>query len=338
MPLNPPFRPPQSGPVHRCHLSPARRSARARPALRLLAAPGALALALAPAAQADAPQQRRLELSVEMTRQGEVSNGAERGRQHLVQAWRVSAVLGSDGVRHPGNPLDAQALQRQATQATQMAAAAPVAPPSAQQLQALQAQAQALVARCGQDPACLQREARTLAAGQTARGDRALQARLLAQRPADASDDAGPAEPYLHFHGVTACQLEVGVQVDARTEGQYGDVQGQVPYTDSVRADGRHRGDAPCPLVQAVLDTRSGRLWTYLMALPQDAHGTRTREERGRRRTQAEDRVALRWMEAQTPLAQRLLQLDLRGDEDLQRLAVPGGQLTLRLRWRFEPI
>lgn len=310
------------------------------PLQMLLAA--ACALIVAEPARAEAPQQRRFLLEVEMTRQGDVTNGAERGRQRLVQAWRVSAVLGTDGVRQLFNPLDAQAQQRQAAQAAQQTAAArpasPMATPSPQQLQAMQAQAQALMARCGQDSACLAREARAISAAQVARGDRALEARLLAQRTHDASDDGGPAEPYLHFHGVSACQLEVGVQVDARTEGQFGDVQGLVPFTETARADERLRGDERCPSIQAVLDTRNGRVWTYLMQLPQEARGATSREDRGRRRAQADARVGLRWGEAQPLLEQRLLQLDWRGGQDVQRLAVPGGQLELRVRWRFESI
>ena len=85
------------------------------PLQMLLAA--ACAFIVAEPARAEAPQQRRFLLEVEMTRQGDVTNGAERGRQRLVQAWRVSAVLGTDGVRQLFNPLDAQAQQRQAAQA-----------------------------------------------------------------------------------------------------------------------------------------------------------------------------------------------------------------------------
>lgn len=303
------------------------------------------ALLLAQPAKAQASQQRRFQLDVEMSRQGEVSNGAELGQQRLVQAWRVSALVASDGVRHLANPLDPLDAQRLAAAAQQRSGtqrpAVPAAPPSAQQLQALQAQAQALMARCGQDAACLAREARAISAAQVARGDRALEQRLLAQQPAAASgavDDGGPAEPYLHFHGTGACQLDVAVQVDARTDGQFGDVQGIVPYTETARADEHHRGDLLCPSIQAVLDTRNGRVWTYLMQLPQEARGSTTREDRGRRRAQADARVSLNWMEARGALEKRLLQLDLRGGQDVQRIAVPGGQLELRMRWSFAPL
>lgn len=47
------------------------------------------AFTLVDPARAEAPQQRRVLLDVAMTRQGEVSNGAERGHQPPVQAWRA---------------------------------------------------------------------------------------------------------------------------------------------------------------------------------------------------------------------------------------------------------
>lgn len=317
------------------------------PDLTRLAVPAQMLLAtlcaflLAQPAQAEAPQQRRFQLSIELTRQGDVSHGAERGRQRLVQAWRLSGLVATDGVRHLFNPLDPMASQAASEQAAARAnavrPATPAAPPSAQQLQAMQAQAQALMARCGQDAACLQREARAMSAAQVARGDKALEARLLAQRGNDASDDAGPPEPYLHFNGTPACRFEVAMQIDARTEGQFGDVQGLVPFTETARADDRVRGDERCPGLQAVLDTRNGRVWTYLGLLPQEARGSTSREDRGRRREQADTRLGVRWLEAEPLLQRRLQQLDLRGGEDVQRLPVPGGQLELRVRWRFDP-
>lgn len=299
-----------------------------------------LLLLAAGAAQADAPQQRRLVLQVEMSRQGEVQSGAERGQQRLRQAWTVSAVLASDGVPMATNPLDPDDLRRQAEAAERIAAtpARPAPPAAPVDTAALQARAQALMARCGADRDCLMREASALSAAQVARGDAALQARLQAPRPAEPVADDGPAEPYRVFHGTAACRLEVGVHVDSRTEGRFNDVQGVVPFTETAQADEQHRGDAACPTLQAVLDTRSGRLWTHLALLPQDARGSRTREERGRPPRRSDGRVALQWQEAQPALQQRLARLDARGGTDVQRLPVPGGQLELRVQWRFEPI
>lgn len=303
------------------------------------------ALLLCPvlAAQADAPQQRRLQVQIEMSRQGEVQAGAERGRQQLLQSWTVSALLDGDGVPLAVNMLDPDEANRPVATAPRPAAA-PAAPADPARLQAMQAQAQAkvqaLMARCGADQACLMREASALSAAAVARGDASLHARLQAGhagREVGGADAPAPAEPYRLFQGAAACRLEVGVQVDARTEGRYNDVQGVVPFSETVKADERHRGDAACPLLQAVLDTRSGRLWTNLTMLPQDAAGMTTRDERGRNGRRQDGRVALRWLEAQTALQQRLARLDARGGSDVQRVAVPGGQLELRVRWRFDP-
>ena len=116
--------------------------------------------------QAQTAQQRRLVLDIELKRDGPVQSGAERGEQQLSQRWQFSALLETDGTPIPYNPLDPEDHRRQLADAQRQAAAVGAAPraamPDAQSLQAMQAQAQALQARCGQDSACLMREAATL--------------------------------------------------------------------------------------------------------------------------------------------------------------------------------
>ena len=73
----------------------------------LLALLGACVLTLAPpAADAASANARRLQIQIEFTRHGDVRNGAERGRQKLVQQWTLSALLQGDGTPMVNNPLD----------------------------------------------------------------------------------------------------------------------------------------------------------------------------------------------------------------------------------------
>jgi hypothetical protein len=244
-----------------------------------------------------------------------------------------------------------------------------VAPtPSPADIQAMQAKAMQMQARCGTDRDCLMREASAMSAAQVAGGDRALQAKLQgygaavqacershgtagAKREAciaDARRKAGGGEdddtarddvvetPYLHFSGRAACQLDVALKIDGRTEGTFEDVQGTVPFTHTVQAESKKRHDTLCPLVQVVLDTRSGRLWAHTaMAVP-PVQGVTVRSEKGRSPQRHEGEVSLRWHEATDWLNQRLTRLSA-GGEDQVRLPVGGGQNELRLRWRFEP-
>ncbi|HEY0955886.1 MAG TPA: hypothetical protein VGE36_14070, partial [Roseateles sp.] len=126
----------------------------ARIALPLLAAVASFWL-LADVTQAQPAQQRRLVLDAELQRQGPVQSGAERGEQTLSQRWQFSALLQSDGVPLPFNPLDPEDHRRQAEAAQRITAAAPAAPMP--DWRAMQAKAQAMQARCGQDSACLMR-------------------------------------------------------------------------------------------------------------------------------------------------------------------------------------
>jgi hypothetical protein len=242
------------------------------------------------------------------------------------------------------------------------------AAPSAADIQALQAKAMQLQARCGNDRDCLMREASAMSAARVAGGDRALQARLqdygaavqACERShgtggprreaciADARRKAGGGEeddtardevvqtPYLHFSGRANCQLDVALKIDGRTEGSFEDVQGTVPFTQTVQAESKKRDDTRCPLIQVVLDTRDGRLWAHTaMAVP-PVRGVTVRSEKGRSPQRHDGEVNLRWHEATDWLNQRLTRLDA-GGEDQVRLPVGGGQNELRLRWRFEP-
>lgn len=243
------------------------------------------------------------------------------------------------------------------------------ATPSPADIQAMQAKAMQLQARCGSDRDCLMREASDMSAAQVAGGDRALQARLQgygaavqacershgtsgAKREAciaDARRKAGGGEeddtardevvetPYLHFSGRANCQLDVAVKIDGRTEGSFEDVQGTVPFTQTVQAESKKRHDTLCPLVQVVLDTRNGRLWAHTaMAVP-PVQGTTVRSEKGRAPQRHDGEVALRWHEATDWLNQRLTRLNA-GGEDQVKLPAGGGQNELKVRWRFEPV
>jgi hypothetical protein len=239
---------------------------------------------LADVSQAQAPQNRRLVLDIELQRQGPVQAGADRGEQALNQRWQFSALLQSDGTPIPYNPLDPEDHRRQLDAAQRTAAAAPAAPMP--DWRAMQAKAQALQARCGNDDACLMREASALSAAAMPGVNRGSQgvlqgygqavaacerqpagksreacradARRAAGGGADAPEDSGPATPYLLFTGVMACNLQLTAKLDERVQGRFNDVQGVVHYTETAQGSETRRDDAPCPTLQAVLDTRNG--------------------------------------------------------------------------------
>lgn len=329
---------------------------------------------LAATAGADAgPLQRRLELEARLVRDASFS-GVERGQSHLVQSVNLQVVLTSDGTPLPHNPLDPDDPRRQLERAqrTQQkvdaalhragpSAARPALPP-----QELQAQAQAMMARCGQDRDCLMREASALSAAQVGRGQPQVQARLeaygsavrgcearhtaaaareaciaQARRQAGGSDDSDADEvvetPYLMFTGTTACQLDATTRIEERTEGRFDDVQGVVPYTTTLKAEGRDRDTTTCPMMQAVLDTRSGRLWTRVLPALRAVPASTVRAERGRRPQQSDGPVEVRWHEAQDWLTGRLANLGAGGSDRLER-PLPGGRLELQLRWKFAPL
>ncbi|KQW45401.1 hypothetical protein ASD88_10795 [Pelomonas sp. Root662] len=317
---------------------------------------------LADTPRAQGLQQRRLVLDVELQRQGPVQAGADRGEQTLSQRWQLSALLQSDGTPIPYNPLDPddQRRQLQATQSAQrMASEVPVAPPPG--VAAMQARAQALMARCGQDSACLMREASALTAatmptstqgrlqaygnaaaacerqpaGKPRKACRA-DARRAAGGGVDAPQDSGAATPYLLFTGPMSCGLQLTAKLDERVRGSFNDVQGVVTYTESAQGSETRRDDLPCPTLQAVLDTRNGRVWTALALVPQDVLGVRTREEANRRPQRHEGRIGLQWREAQPWLLQRLVQLSAEG-QDQARLPVGTGQAEIKLKWSFRP-
>lgn len=266
----------------------------------------------------------------------------------------------------------AQAAQQrmqaaQARVAARTGRAPAVATPSPADMHAMQARAQQMQARCGTDRDCLMREAMAMSSAQVAGGDRALQARLQGygaavqacerSKPAGAAREACIADarrqagggvedetdrdevvetPYLHFSGRTACQLDVMVKIDGRTEGTFEDVQGTVPYTETVQAEQRKRDDSLCPLVQAVLDTRNGRLWAHTVMATPPVAGVTVRSEKGRAPQRSEGTVSLQWREVSDWLNQRLQNLNAAG-EDKAKLPTAGGHNELRLRWRFEP-
>ncbi|WP_457417650.1 hypothetical protein [Roseateles sp. P5_E7] len=321
---------------------------------------------LADRAQAQA-QQRRLVLDIELQRQGPVQAGADRGEQKLSQRWQLSALLQSDGAPIPYNPLDPedhrrqlQAAQSAQSQAQRMATAATMAPMP--DVAAMQAKAQALMARCGQDSACLMREASALtAATMPASTQGRLQAygnaaaaceRQPAGKPreacqanarrqagggVDAPEVSGPATPYLLFTGAMACGLQLTARLDDHVQGRFNDVQGVVSYTETAQGSETRRDDLPCPTLQAVLDTRNGRVWTALSLVPQDVQGVQTREETNRRAQRHEGRIGLRWMEAQAWLQQRLVQLSSEGQDQARLPAGAGGQAEIKMKWSFRP-
>lgn len=236
-------------------------------------------------------------------------------------------------------------------------------------MQAMQARAMQMQARCGADRDCLMREATAMSAAQVGArtGDASVQARLQAygsavqgcerqhkagqareaciadaRRRAGGGSDDGDADeavetPYLHFSGRAACQLDVATLIDERIEGSFNDVQGVVPFTQTTQARQRQRDDTACPLVQAVLDTRNGRLWTNVGMAMRDADGVMVRSEKGRAPQRQEGRFGLRWLEAGDWIGQRLSRLSAAGDDQV-KLPAGGGQVEVRMRWRFEPV
>lgn len=331
----------------------------------------ALGLALMAGSADAAPEgARRLQLQIDLQRDAALQSPTDRGRSRLTQQLTLSGVLHTDGTPMPNNPLDPEDGRRQlerAQRSQQRMQAAQAAwggtPAAVPDVAAMQARAQQLMARCGQDRECLMREASAMSAAQVAGGDRTLQARLGAYGQATAAcerlpaaaregcqadarrrhgggDDGPPDEvqetPYLFYTGRAGCRLETGVAIEGRSEGRFDDVQGEVPFSETVTAQQRRRDDTLCPLLQAVLDTRSGRLWTHVQVVD-GAPGLHTRAEKGRAPQRNEGPVPLRWHEAEAWLATRLLNLVGAGEDRVERPAPGGGRTELRLRWRFDP-
>jgi len=334
------------------------------------------AAALDTPAHAAAPAQRRLQLTIDATRQGPMQLGGDRGRGMLTQQLVMNVVLHSDGTPSTNNPLDPEDGKRQLERAQrsqqrvqdalarQGRTSAPTASPA--DVQSMQARAMQMQAKCGSDRDCLMREAMAMSSAQVARGDASVQARLQgygsavqacerqhaagkareaciaqARRAAGGGEDDGPPDevvetPYLHFSGRAACGLDVATKIDERIEGSFNDVQGVVPFTETTQAEARVRDDTACPLVQVVLDTRNGRLWTSLGMAMRDVPGVTVRSEKGRAPQRSEGRHSLRWHEGQDWVAKRLSNLNA-GGEDQARLPAGGGQIELRMRWRFDP-
>lgn len=296
---------------------------------RLLSGLAALSLSACPAADALAQQQRRLVLDIELQRQGPVQQGAERGEQRLTQRWQLSALLHSDGVPMPHNPLDPQDPQdpQRQLQAAGVSLAAPGDPA------ALQARAQAAQMRCAGDTACLMREAAALTA--TISPPPGVNPGSQG-RPRAAAPDGAPPTPYLLFTGPMACGLQLTASLDERIDGSFNDVQGVVRFSETAQGRETRRDDLPCPTLQAVLDTRTGRLWTALATVAQDVQGRHRREVQNRPAREREGRLPLRWMEAQDWLQQRLQRLSAEGS-DQARLPAGSGEARIRLRWSFRP-
>lgn len=285
-------------------------------------------LLLAQVSPAQSPVQRRLVLDIELQRHGPVQSGVDQGEQRLSQRWQLQAQLQGDGVPMVHNPLDPDEPQRQlqALQAAPRAAAIAPAPDPA----VLQARAQALMARCGQDSACLMREAAALTA--------AVAPPTSPGRPkAHASaDDAGPATPFLAFAGTGACGLQLMARLDERAQGHYNDVHGPVAFTETAQGQETRRDDLLCPALQAVLDTRTGRLWVSLGVVTPDVPAVRTRAEAQRPTRRQEGRLPLSWREAQSWLQQKLGRLTVQG-QDQARFPAGSGQTEIRLSWSFRP-
>lgn len=327
-------------------------------------------------AHAAAANQRRLQLTIDYTRQGTTQLGADRGKGVLTQQLVMNVLLHSDGTPATNNPLDPEDGKRQLERAQrsqqrvqdalarQGRSSAPMASPA--HMQAMQARAMQMQAKCGTDRDCLMREAMAMSSAQVARGDASVQARLQgygnavqgcerqhaagkareaciaqARRAAGGGEDDGPPDevvetPYLHFSGRAACGLDVATKIDERIEGSFNDVQGVVPFTETTQAEGRVRDDTSCPLVQVVLDTRNGRLWTSLGMAMRGVQGVTVRSEKGRTPQRSEGRHSLRWHEGEDWIAKRLSNLNA-GGEDRTKLPAGGGQVEVRMRWRFEP-
>lgn len=347
----------------------------------LVSVVSALTLAMAsPSATAAQASQRRLQIHIDYLREAGVQQGAEQGRGRLMQTLALNALLHSDGIPMPNNPLDPDDGRRQAERAQQaqqrvQSALAkqgrPAAPTAAAvDMAAMQARAQQMQARCGSDRDCLMREAMAMSAVQVAGGNASVQSRLNAygaavqvcerKAPAGAARDAcisnarrqaGGADdetdrdedvetPYLFFIGKPGCQIDLATQVDDRIEGSFQDVQGSVAFTQTAQAEQRQRDDSACPLLQAVLDTRNGRLWTNGPGLAREARGVMVRSEKGRKAERSEGGVALRWHEAGDWVNRQLQNLSPRGANEVKLPAgVAGrndGQVRVRMRWSFE--
>lgn len=322
-------------------------------------------LAFAGAAHAEGALQRRLHLEIDLLREAGFS-GVERGQARLAQKLDLQVVLASDGTRMPNNPLDpddsrrqferGQRIQRKVQAALEASgrAPAPSDPPSLQAMQvAMQAQAQSMQARCGQDRDCLMREAMAMSASISATTNAPGIAPNSATqdaastsgkskgghpRPAGDDDDADEPEeaPYLMFTGASDCRLDAATTIDERIEGSFDDVQGVVPFTATTKAAGRERDAVVCPLVQAVLDTRDGRLWSRVLPVLRGVPGTRVRSEQGRTPQRSDAAVLPRWHEGDAWLNERLSRLGAQGSDQLER-PLPGGRLVLRVSWRFAP-
>ena len=334
--------------------------------LALLALGAALLIAFDPAQAAETA--RRLQIDIDLKRDGNVQQGAETGKGKLVE--QLASDRGAPFRRHaddeqPPRPRTAGANSSVPSAASRSArgpAKCGSTPAAAPDVAAMQARAQQMMAKCGQDRECLMREASAMSAAQVAGGDKATQAKLqaygqaasLCERQsgkakeacqADARRKAGGGEdepdevvenPYLMFTGRANCRLEAKIRIDNRVEGSFADVQGMVPYTETAQAQQTRREDMYCPMLQVVLDQRNGRVWTHVMAID-SANGVSVRSEKGRAPQKSEGPMALRWMEAEKWVQQRLSNLSA-GGEDKVRVPVAGGQAEATMRWRFEPI
>lgn len=306
---------------------PLLRPRNAYPLVCLLAVLAFASLATLPAQAAqpagDPPaQQRRLVLEVDMTRQGRVSNGAEAGQEQRRQHWRVALVFSNGGERTTSNPFDPRSGDAALAQAQRAQAQAGLGF-TPEQLAVWQQQAALLQQRCGQDSACMAREGLKLTAP-------------AAPRPTGPVIGADADMPYLVFSPVQPCRLEVQVQIDARLEGSFADVQGQVPFSETTRASESLRPAHDCATAQALLDTRNRRLWAYLGAVPRSGQGSFHREVRGRAPVHQQGAQQIEWREAQKWLDDRLLNLNDSSGTDRFVQPVPGGQIDVSLRWRFE--
>lgn len=335
----------------------------------------ALICAAAPS-EAAPPSMQRLQITIDSTRDAPLGSNVERGRSKLTQQLMFSVVLQGDGTPMVNNPLDpddsrrqlerAQRTQQKVQAALDRRGAPAAAAPTAADVASMQARAQQLLARCGNDRDCLMREASAMSAAQVAGGDRNVQARLQgygaavaacernaaagaardacianARRQAGGTSDETDRDdtvetPYLHFRGVGACRLDVTTKIDERTEGEFPDVQGMVPFTHTRQAEQRQQGDTFCPMVQVVLDTRNGRLWTHGPLGMPAPRGVTVRSEKGRAPRRSEGEVMLQWHEAADWLQRRLSNLNAAG-EDQVRLPAGNGQTEVKVRWRFGP-
>lgn len=189
---------------------PPRRAPRLLAALLTLSSTACLAVALSALvslpAQAAGAQQRRLEITIEGTRQAPLMPGPERGRSRLQQRLVLSVLLATDGTPMLQNPLDPDDARRQLErgqrtqakvqaaldrQAQRPAGNPPHTPPP--DAAAMQARAQQMTAQCGQDRECLMREASAFSAAQVAGGDARVQGRLQAYGDAAAACQRQPA-------------------------------------------------------------------------------------------------------------------------------------------------